>query len=106
MTIKEFILEKLKSWGVDYSEALISEQLKDEKDKEYSSKQEGIVDNVFYNIIPDLLLLPSNISEGGYSVSYNRQNLMMMYKMIAKRLGKPVLINDSSIGIRDISNKW
>lgn len=47
-------------------------------------------DLALYNGIPLLLTRAgANITEGGYSISYNVEALRMLYKLLASRLGLP-----------------
>lgn len=61
-------------------------------------------DKFFYNVIPDLLSSPKSVSEGGYSISYDKEALMAFYNLLSKRLGLPN--NLSANTITDITNRW
>lgn len=105
MTIGDYIKEKLSIWSVEYS----SEMIELELSKLNLSSLETItgetnLDLFFYNVIPDILSQPDSVSEGGYSVSYNKNSLVAYYRDLAVRLGKPDFISKRTI--RDASNKW
>lgn len=108
MTIGEYIKEKLSTWSVSYSDAMIALELSRVNLTASDSVTEEInFDSFFYNVIPDLLSAPSSVSEGGYSVSFSAEDkkaILAYYSMIAKRLGKPNLLSANTI--TDISNRW
>lgn len=105
MTIGDYIREKLSNWSVSLSDALIDVELarlnmsaSDDVTSEINT------DRFFYNVIPDLLFIPKSVSEGGYSISYDKDAMTIFYKVLAKRLGLPN--NLSANTITDITNRW
>lgn len=105
MTIGDYIKEKLSLWSVEYSSDMIDLELS----KLGLSSLETItgetnLDLFFYNVIPDILLMPKSVSEGGYSISYDAAGMKAYYSMVAKRLG----LNDQfgNNQIIDITNRW
>ena len=105
MTIGNYIKAKLNTWAVNLSEEMIAFEI---QKIGYNASEEMTgeikTDELFYNVIPELILTPNSISEGGFSVSYDKDALVTYYKIIAKRLGKSdLLANDK---IRDASNRW
>ena len=105
MNLGKYINEKFSQWSVSYSDALIEVEL-NRLGLSASDTITGAsnLDEFFYNVLPDILLLPTNVSEGGYSVSYDKDALTAHYKLLAERLGKPDLLSKNKI--RDASNKW
>lgn len=105
MTIGNYITEKLKVWNVTYSEASIVLEL---ALLGYDAGQEmtqGVnLDRFFYNVIPDILMMPKSVSEGGYSITFDTAGMKAYYSMLAKRLG----LSDNLAGDRiiDISDRW
>lgn len=105
MNLGEYIQEKFSQWSVSFSDALIEVEL----NRLGMSASDAIsgasnLDEFFYNVLPDILLLPNNVSEGGYSVSYDKDALMSYYKLLATRLKKPDLLSKDTI--KNASNKW
>ena len=105
MNLGEYINEKFSQWSVSYSDALIEVEL-NRLGLSASDTITGAsnLDEFFYNVLPDILLVPTNVSEGGYSVSYDKDALTTYYKMLADRLKKPDLLSKNKI--RNASNKW
>lgn len=105
MTIGDYIKEKFSIWSVELSDGLIEAELKKAGiDPSDVVTSEINTDIFFYNIIPDLLLMPTSVSEGGFSLSYDKTALTNFYSLIAKRLGKENLLNPNKI--TDITAKW
>lgn len=109
MKITEFVVEKLNTWGLEYSDKLILAEMQKiglSGEEIYADTVPEKVDLIFYNIIPDLMMMPSSVSEGGYSVSYNKQALANFYKYLCEKLGKANLLVDSNNQIKDITRLW
>lgn len=107
MTIGEYIVEKLSLWSVIYSDALIEAELSKLNliaTEEYASNNAEKVDLFFYNILPEMLLMPENVREGGYSISYDKKTMESYYSLLSQRLGMPNLLPKPTI--TDISNEW
>lgn len=89
MTVLEYISSKLNSYGVKVNEADLLDMslngnitLSDEVDST-NIKQ---VDIAIAGFIPGLLLRP-NVSEGGFSMTYNPESIKEYYGMICKKYG-------------------
>lgn len=105
MTIGDYIKEKFSNWSVSYSDAMIEVELaRLGLSASDSITSEINTDKFFYNVIPDLLLIPKSVSEGGYSISYDKEAMTIFYKVLAKRLALPN--NLSANTITDITNRW
>ena len=105
MTIGDYIKEKLSLWSVELSDELISLELSSvELVSSDAVTSEMNFDNFFYNIIPDIILIPSNISEGGFSIGRNKDAIEAFYDLICQRTGKPNMLNKNTI--KDITSKW
>ena len=105
MTIGDYIKEKFSNWSVSYSDAMIEVELSRlGLSASDSITSEINTDKFFYNVIPDLLSVPKSVSEGGYSISYDKDAMTIFYKVLAKRLGLPN--NLSANTITDITNRW
>jgi len=105
MTIGDYIQEKLSLWSVDLSDELIALELK-RVGLNSSDDIAGEInfDNFFYNVIPDFILIPSSISEGGFSVGRNKDAIEAYYASICQRTGKSNLLVKNTI--IDITSKW
>lgn len=105
MTIGEYIKEKTSLWSVQLSDEVITLELsRVELDSSVTISAETNLDKFFYNVIPDIILLPKSISEGGFSISYDKDAITAYYKILASRLGLPNLLAKDTI--TDITNRW
>ncbi|NML70034.1 hypothetical protein HHL23_09495 [Chryseobacterium sp. RP-3-3] len=105
MTIGGYIQEKFSNWSVEYSDGMVAAELaRVNLDPSDTITNDISLDTFFYNIFPDIISMPSSISEGGYSISYDKAALLKYYSMLARRLGKPDLLSDNTI--TDITSKW
>lgn len=105
MNIRDYIKAKLSIWSVTIPDALIDIELqKVGVDPEEEATSEINTIDFFYNIIPEILAMPNNVSEGGFSISYDKEALVKYYKLMAQKLGKRDFIEANTI--TDISNKW
>lgn len=105
MTIGDYIKEKLSIWSVEYSDGIVELELsKLQLNPSETITGETNLDLFFYNVIPDLLSRPSSVSEGGFSVSYDKKAMISYYQMLAKKLGKNDYFAQNTI--TDITNQW
>lgn len=104
MTIGEYIQEKFSNWSVEYSDGMVAAELARLNLNPSDTVTNVNLDIFFYTVIPDLIPMPSSISEGGYSISYDKTALLKYYSMLARKLGKPDLLSDNTI--TDITLKW
>lgn len=104
MTIGEYIKEKTSLWSVELSDAYLTLELsKLELDASELISAETNLDKFFYNVIPDIILMPKSVSEGGYSISRG-EGIELYYNMLCKKLGLPNLLAKDTIA--DITNRW
>ena len=105
MTIGNYIKAKFNLWSVELSDDFIALELaRVNFDSASEMDSASNVDEFFYNVIPDLILMPSNVSEGGFSLSYDKNAMTSYYKMLCTKLGKPNLLSQNTI--KDITSKW
>ncbi len=105
MTIREYIKEKTSLWSVELSDGIIAAELaRLELLPSEIITGETNLDQFFYNVIPDIILLPKSVSEGGFSISYDKDAINAYYKILATRLGLPNLLAKDTI--TDITNRW
>lgn len=105
MTVGDYIKGKLNIWSVEIADDLISLELSGVGlDPDGNMTAEVNTDAFFYKVIPDILLMPTSISEGGFSLSWDKEALVTYYSMVAKRLGKDNVLAKNTI--TDITSKW
>jgi len=107
MTIKEYIIAKLATFGYSISDeeitALEAETGADTS-ATYTASDATVLKTAMIGIIPFLLARPK-VTEGGYSVEYNPAGLAKYYEILCIDLGieNPMV---SKPKIRDHSNRW
>ena len=107
MTIRDYVREKLNLWNVDLSDTMLEIELaKLNLSGNEAVKADTSTDLFFYNIIPDVLLRPTSISEGGYSVSFDRKAVEEYYLFLCKKLNKNNLLINKNNQVKDITNRW
>lgn len=113
MTIREYIFEKLKAFGI--SEAQLLDMALDggiELDAEYTQDVAKSVGTAMTQGLAELILAPrmDNINENGFSVSWNFNNLGKYYLWLCKRWGitpdDEVLEATGLSVIRDLTDRW
>lgn len=107
MTIGEYIREKFSLWSVELSDGFLAlECSRVNLVPSDTITSETNTDALFYNVIPDIILIPSSVSEGGYSIG--RGDMVNViesyYNALCQKLGKPNLLSKNTI--KDITNKW
>lgn len=105
MNIGEYIKEKLSIWSVELSDAMIALELsRVNLNASETITSEINLDEFFYNVIPEIISMPSSVSEGGFSISYDKDALLKYYSLVSKRLGKPDQFSVNTI--TNITAKW
>lgn len=100
MTIGAFIQAKYKSWGIATSEAeLIFPEACINLEDRIDSTNIRAVERALLGKIPELLLLPSSVSELGVSISRaNRDAILAYYRYKCRELGvRDVLSEEQSV---------
>lgn len=104
MTYKEYLTKSLDSFGVsedDIDIILFKADLN--KDEEADVNK---ADNAIYNRLSIVLKnMTQNISEGGYSISWNIDAVKLYYSQLCSELRKPNLL-DRKPKVRNKSNLW
>ena len=72
-------------------------------DAELTEENKVEVEIAIAGFIPQLLLRPKSISEGGYSVSYDTQAIKDYYAFLCKKYG---IENEIGSSISDASELW
>jgi len=88
MTIREYISQKYASLGLILSEADLLDMDLMSPDDEVTANNREDIHKSFVNHIPELLIKPQSISEGGVSISRaQKQDIEAYYKSECKKLG-------------------
>ena len=97
MNIGDYIKEKLAIWSVDLSMDRINAELtKINLSSSDEVRADTNLDLFFYNVIPDIMMQPSSISEGGYSVSFDKDVIRSYYNFLCGKLGKPNMLEKTT----------
>jgi len=107
MTIKEYIVTKLATFGYSISDNEITAlevEAGVDTSATYTSSDVATVKQAMVDIIPSLLARPK-VTEGGFSVEYSPENLAKYYNMLCIDLG----IDNTLVPkpkINDHSSRW
>lgn len=107
MTIKEYIVVKLATFGYSISDEEITAleaETGDDLSATYTASGATVVKTAMVGIIPSLLARPS-VTEGGFSVAYSPEGLAKYYQMLCIDLGIENTLS-SSPKIKDHSSRW
>ena len=113
MTNREYIYEKLKAFGITEAQLLdISVYGNIELDEEYTATTASAVGIGMAQGLAELILAPkmTNISESGFSVSWDFANIGKYYLWLCRRWGltpdEDVIAAAGLNVIKDISDIW
>jgi hypothetical protein len=107
MKVRDYLSANIELWSVEVSDSLIDAELINvglNGDSEYEPELEVKTNTLFYNLIPKLLLAPKRVSEGQFTIEYDKDAMLAYYRMIADQLGLPNNLERNKI--RDRSNIW
>lgn len=107
MTYSEYLTVLLGKFGLNASDIgfiLIEADLSPNKTVESAEDKLLLKKAVHYNI-PGMIAGLSNVSEGGYSVTWNIEGIKMWYSVLSKELGLEDMLSTKP-KIRDRSNRW
>nr|WP_319268323.1 DUF6706 family protein [uncultured Draconibacterium sp.] len=85
MTITDYIKSKFQTFGISMSEADLFDIWPDGGDSNITTTNKDEVDKAIAGFIPQLLLRPKSVSEGGYSVSYDVDAIKEYYAFLCKK---------------------
>ena len=94
-TIRETISDTLARYNIELSEAEIDSKLIEQglvPTDPFTAEASRPVKLAIVGVIPELLLMP-DVTEGGYSVKYDKGALMRYYALLCSELGIPDKIN-------------
>lgn len=92
MTIGDYIRQKFQSFGYQISEADLLDMTLSGED-EINSDNKPLVDYNIVKFIPSLLMR-ANVSESGFSFSYDKDGIIKYYSMKCKEFGIEDLLTD------------
>lgn len=90
MTVREYLTSELRPFGVTEAElADVSHSLSVSMDDEYSAGNTDAVRKALAEALPAFILKPrmGSVSENGFSVSWNYDNLTKYYIWLCRSLG-------------------
>ncbi|WP_426291978.1 DUF6706 family protein [Dyadobacter endophyticus] len=106
-TIREFIQAKLSRYNIDLSEAELDAAIQDQAltpSDPYAPEASKPTLKVIASVIPELLLAP-DVSEGGYSIKFDRAAVTAYYSWLCGELGIPDKLNPQP-KIRSKAHLW
>jgi len=104
MTNKEYISVSLNRFGLTEDEValvLVDAGLNPDDAADVIACRKAIYNNLS-KVLPVAL---QNISEGGFSISWNIEAIKLYYRMLANELGMPNVLEPQPI-VTDVSNRW
>ncbi len=111
MTVQEYLTTELRSFGVSASE-LADFGMTLPLEEEYTAGNSERVRKALAEALPAFILKPrlNNVSESGFSVSWNFDNLVKYYLWLCRALGitpdETVMTTAGLSSITDKSNLW
>lgn len=107
MTYKEYVTVVLGKFGLSDSEIefILSESDLNPDTIVTTSADRVLLKTAMYNHIPAMIAGLQNVSEGGYSISWNLEAIKTWFSFLADELG---LVDKFSTAptVRDSSNRW
>lgn len=106
MKISEYIQAQLQAIQAQIPNSLVVAELEllGFQDENIAGQNEK-AKQVLYNLIPIILASPNSVSEGGYSVSYDKDSLLKYYNLLSKELGLENKL-DQLPTVTDITDRW
>ncbi|HEY1055014.1 MAG TPA: DUF6706 family protein [Emticicia sp.] len=108
MLLSDYIKSKLARYSVTISDnELAGLLLKSEIEtgEEYSASTSQKADLALYAFIPELLLMPA-ISQGGFSIKYDREGILAYYRMLCSDLNLPDKTAATVPNVKDMSRRF
>lgn len=113
MTIGEYISQKLQAFGVSEAYYMdVANNLGMSLDERYTSENASAVGKAMVSVVEELILAPrlSNVNEGGFSMSWDFENIAKYYVYLCKKWGvsmnEDILTSAGISAIIDRSNMW
>ena len=100
MTIREYITSKFQSFGINVSDADLVDMLNDTNffmEDECTGCAVDVSNIAMIIFIPNILLRPTSISESGFSMTWDREEIKEYYSIMCKRYGMDNELSDTPI---------
>jgi hypothetical protein len=97
MILKDYITEKLSTFGIQVSDAdLLDMQFYSGLDEgeELNADNINLVNIGLIDFIPQLLLKATSVSENGFSMSWDINGIKSFYSMLCEKYGKEDILTD------------
>lgn len=104
MTIREYISQKLQAFSLsDAVFADIAGSMGVSLEDEYTYDKESVVGKAMASALAEIILAPrlSNVSEGGFSMSWDYSELGKYYKFLCEKWGVP--LNEDALSVAGVS---
>ncbi|MCK0201378.1 DUF6706 family protein [Ornithobacterium rhinotracheale] len=108
MTALEYIKEQLRACQANMSDGLLIAEMNAvglHESAEIDMDTRTKAQRAMFQLIPTVMLSPSSVSEGGYSISYDKESLMNLYRLLAHQLGEEDNLSKHPI-VTDISDRF
>jgi hypothetical protein len=103
--VADYIKEKFQSFGITMSEADLFDVCSENGSNELTTSNKGEVELAIVGFIPQLLLRPKSMTEGGYKVDFDVQAIKDYYAFLCKKYTLADMLNSVST-ISDASDLW
>lgn len=90
MTVNEYISQRFQTFGINLSEADLIDMCLNAKvdgEDEMDENNNGFISVAMAKFIPSLLLRPTSVNEGGFSVSWDTNGIRDYYSLLCKQYG-------------------
>ena len=90
MTVNEYISQRFQTFGINLSEADLIDiclNAKVDGEDEMDENNNGFISVAMAKFIPSLLLRPTSVNEGGFSVSWDTNGIRDYYSLLCKQYG-------------------
>lgn len=89
-TVNEYISQRFQTYGINLSEADLIDMCLNAKvdgEDEMNENNKGFISVAMAKFIPSLLLRPTSVNEGGFSVSWDTNGIRDYYSLLCKQYG-------------------
>lgn len=108
MLVADYIKSKLGKFGVTVDDNEIEALLLKNSlatDTTYTVDSVDKTERALYAFIPELLVV-SSVSEGGYSISYDKEGILDYYALLCSNLGLENKLTEQQPKVRNKSYLW
>lgn len=109
VTVSEFLVKKLLTFNIQVDTAELAVSLEKRglmEDAIYNLQTDALVKQVIVDLVPALLMLP-DITEGGYSIKWDKAGIKAYYSYLCRELGVDDVFETSREDeVRNRSDIW